>query len=156
MVEAQAKTEAKSEAKTEKPRPKGPIGWDAQGTGRRKRSVARVLLRKNREGAGKIVINEREIGAYFPIRRHQEAVLGPLRKTKLLGKYDVRVSVAGGGPSGQSGAVMHGVARALASQDEQLVPLLREDGYLTRDAREVERKKYGRSGARKRYQFSKR
>lgn len=122
-------------------------------TGRRKTSVARVRLRR---GTGQVKINSRELEAYFPVERHASAVLAPLKATKMLGKYDVTAKVRGGGPTGQSGAVMLGVARALREVNEDAYQALREGGYLTRDSRMVERKKYGRRGARRGFQFSKR
>lgn len=123
------------------------------GTGRRKASVARVRIR---EGAGQIQINDRDLSGFFPVPRHQSLLLGPLRRTEMLGKLDVFIRVEGGGPTGQCGAAMMGLARALVAFRPETALSLREDGYLTRDPREVERKKYGQSGARKRFQFSKR
>ena len=122
-------------------------------TGRRKSSIARVRLRR---GTGAVSINSRELEIYFPVERHRGAVLAPLKATKTLGKYDIIATVHGGGISGQAGAVMLGVARALNKISDELAPALREGSYLTRDSRMVERKKYGRRGARRGFQFSKR
>lgn len=123
------------------------------GTGRRKTAVARVRIRP---GEGKFLVNKREIDAYFCADRDRADVLAPLKASKAAGKYDVFVTVGGGGPTGQAGAVMLGVARALLKADPDLEGVLREGDYLTRDARKVERKKPGQPGARKRFQFSKR
>jgi small subunit ribosomal protein S9 len=123
------------------------------GTGRRKTSVARVRLRP---GDGKFTINDREVDKYFSEPRDRKDVRAPLVATGTLGKFDVFVNVDGGGVSGQAGAVLLGVARALCEADQTLEHALREGNYLTRDSRMVERKKYGQSGARRRFQFSKR
>lgn len=123
------------------------------GTGRRKCAVARVRVRP---GDGKFLINGREIDGYFGEDRDRRDVVAPLQATKALGKFDVFVNVKGGGPSGQAGAVLLGVARALRQADATLEQALRDGGYLTRDSRMVERKKYGQRGARRRFQFSKR
>lgn len=122
-------------------------------TGRRKSAVARVRVHR---GTGVVKINSRDLENYFPVERDHAAVLAPLKATKTLGKYDITVTVDGGGRTGQSGAVMLGVARALVRISEEHIPVLREGGFLTRDSREVERKKYGRRGARRGFQFSKR
>jgi small subunit ribosomal protein S9 len=122
-------------------------------TGRRKEAVARVWITP---GTGRIQINKRSFEDYFPAETHQLIVKGPLEITSRMGEVDVWATVKGGGVSGQAGAMRHGLARALALVDEELKPALRKAGFLTRDAREVERKKYGQPGARKRYQFSKR
>jgi small subunit ribosomal protein S9 len=141
---------------TPQPRPastapsKGGGHW---GTGRRKTSVARVRLAS---GSGKIVINKRDLEAYFTELQDRNDVLAPLEATKTLGNYDVHVNVHGGGHTGQAGAVRLGVARALVAVDERFEPTLRDRGYLTRDARVVERKKPGRRKARRSFQFSKR
>lgn len=127
-----------------------PFFW---GTGRRKTSVARVRIRM---GEGKFVINDREMEAFFPVERDRVAVRKPLLVTESGKSFDVFVNVKGGGVTGQTGAVLLGLARALVAANRDHVPKLRENNLLTRDPREVERKKYGRSGARKRYQFSKR
>ena len=124
-----------------------------QGTGRRKTAVARVYLR---EGNGKITINGRELEDYFkdPLCIYQ--VKQPLEVTDTLTKFDIVITVSGGGPSGQAGACRHGIARALVAETEANKPVLHENGFLTRDPRMVERKKYGQKGARRRFQFSKR
>ena len=122
-------------------------------TGRRKSSVARVRLRR---GPGAVKINARELENYFPVERHRAAVLAPIKCTKMLGKFDVIANVSGGGFSGQAGAVTLGIARALLKIDESFVVVLREAGYLTRDPRMKERKKYGLHKARRATQFSKR
>ncbi len=122
-------------------------------TGRRKSSVARVRLRR---GPGAVKINARELENYFPVERHRAAVLAPLKSTKMLGKFDVIANVSGGGLTGQADAVMMGVARALHKVSDDLYPALREGKFLTRDSRMKERKKYGRRGARRGFQFSKR
>ncbi|MCL2092946.1 MAG: 30S ribosomal protein S9 [Treponema sp.] len=123
------------------------------GTGRRKTSVARVYVR---DGNGKIVINGREIEKYFPQGEHVLMVRQPLMVTASENKFDILINVYGGGSNGQAGACRHGLARALCQVDEGNYTSLRSNGYLTRDPRMVERKKYGRPGARRRFQFSKR
>ena len=123
------------------------------GTGRRKTSVARVRLAT---GSGKITINGRAFDNYFPMETLRSTVSGPLTITGTTDKLDVRVNVTGGGPNGQAGAVRHGIARALLEFDANLRPALKAEGFLTRDSRAKERKKYGQPGARKRFQFSKR
>jgi small subunit ribosomal protein S9 len=123
------------------------------GTGRRKTSVARVRLLP---GSGKIVVNGRPFEGYFLLETLRMVASAPLTKTDTASKFDVVVSVSGGGPTGQAGAVRHGIARALLLFDANLRPVLKADGFLTRDARMKERKKYGQPGARKRFQFSKR
>ena len=123
------------------------------GTGRRKTSVARVRIKN---GTGKFLIKGREVDLYFSEARDRNAVRAPLTATQYEGKVDIFVNVRGGGYAGQAGAVMLGIARALKLMDAGLEGALRDGGYLTRDARMVERKKYGRSGARKSFQFSKR
>lgn len=122
-------------------------------TGRRKRSVARVTLIP---GKGKITVNNRDFENYFPRETLRMIIRQPLHVTGLLGKYDVIANVNGGGLSGQAGALRHGIARALVAIDADLRPRLKKEGLLTRDPREVERKKYGQRGARRRFQFSKR
>ena len=128
-------------------------GTVIRGTGRRKSSVARVRLRR---GTGVVKINDRDMENFFAIERDRAAVLAPLKATKMLGKFDVIAKVNGGGSSGQAGAVMLGVARALGKVSRDLDEPLREGGFLTRDSRMKERKKYGRRGARRGFQFSKR
>jgi small subunit ribosomal protein S9 len=123
------------------------------GTGRRKTSVARVRLF---HGTGVIRVNERDLDTYFLTEDHRLTVNAPLRLTKTLGKYDVTTRVGGGGISGQAGAVALGIARALVRADSTLEAVLRENRMLTRDSRMKERKKYGRRGARRGFQFSKR
>ena len=123
------------------------------GTGRRKTSVARVRLAS---GSGKITINNRPFENYFPIEALRTLASQPLKVTETSGRFDVRVNVTGGGPTGQAGAVRHGIARALLQADGNLRPTLKSNGLLTRDPRMRERKKYGQPGARKRFQFSKR
>ncbi len=126
---------------------------ESYGTGKRKRAVARVFLRP---GEGKITVNSRALDEYFPNARLRKLALAPLVDTKTLGKFDVHATICSGGITGQSGALRHGIARALLRHDESLRPILKEQGYLTRDARVKERKKYGQRGARARFQFSKR
>lgn len=121
--------------------------------GRRKTSVARVYLKS---GSGKIVVNERPFEVYFPLETHRNAITKAFEVTDSVGKYDVQVNVDGGGPSGQAGAVILGVARALVEINEEHRGPLRQNGMMTRDPRMVERKKYGQKKARKRFQFSKR
>ena len=123
------------------------------GTGRRKTSVARVRLAA---GTGKILINGRPLENYFPLENLRGTVLQPLTVTGTADKFDAHVNVRGGGPSGQAGAVRHGLARALITVDANLRPILKAEGFLTRDPRMKERKKYGQPGARKRFQYSKR
>ena len=123
------------------------------GTGRRKTSVARVWLRP---GEGKITVNTLEIGEYLPRKTLQMIVRQPFDATNTTGRYDVHATVRGGGQSGQAGALKHGIARALLQSDETLKDNLRRGGFLTRDPRKKERKKYGQKGARARFQFSKR
>ena len=122
-------------------------------TGRRKTSIARVRLAS---GSGKITINHRPFENYFPIETLRMLASQPLVVTETAGKFDVRVNVTGGGPTGQAGAVRHGIARALLEADVNLRPTLKSNGLLTRDPRMRERKKYGQPGARKRFQYSKR
>ena len=105
---------------------------------------------------GKVIINGRTLENYFLVESLRVDALRPLAATELLTKYDVRVNVAGGGMSGQAGAVRHGIARALLAADANLRPTLKAEGFLTRDSRQKERKKYGQPGARKRFQYSKR
>ncbi|MYG02462.1 MAG: 30S ribosomal protein S9 [Acidobacteriia bacterium] len=123
------------------------------GTGRRKSSGARVLLRP---GAGKIQINDQSPEQYFPTESLKAKVRQPLLASETDGKFDALILVHGGGKSGQADAVRLGIARALQEFNSELRPLLKKGGYLTRDPRKHERKKYGRPGARKRFQYSKR
>jgi len=124
-----------------------------RGTGRRKTSVARVILRP---GSGVIKVNGREATDYFPVEIIRQQAFLPLSTVSMAGRFDVQVNVNGGGISGQAGAVRHGLARALLAYDSALRPDLKKEGYLTRDSREVERKKYGLKKARRAPQFSKR
>jgi small subunit ribosomal protein S9 len=125
----------------------------SMGTGRRKTSVARVFLR---EGNGVITINGKTVTEFFGNPEHVYTVRQPLDVTDSLQKYDVVINVSGGGISGQAGACRHGIARALSKLDSNNIPSLRANGFLTRDPRMVERKKYGQRKARRRFQFSKR
>ena len=122
-------------------------------TGRRKEAVARVRLRP---GSGKIVVNGHELKAYFGRETSIMILVEPLKVLEQLDKLDIDVNVRGGGLSGQAGAIRLGVTRALCEYNPEFRPTLKKAGFLTRDARVVERKKYGRPGARKRFQFSKR
>ncbi len=124
-----------------------------RGTGRRKRSIARVMLKA---GSGKIEVNGRSMENYFPIEIIRQEALRPLQVTETNNSVDIRINVQGGGVSGQAGAIRHGIARALIEYDSGLRPQLKEVGYLTRDARKVERKKAGLKKARRAPQFSKR
>ena len=133
--------------------PKEPVNGYWWGTGRRKSAVARVRIRK---GEGKITINGREVDDFFTQVKHRESVRAPLAACDALGSIDVFVNVNGGGITGQAGAVVLGIARALKGMDPTLDTALRDGHYLTRDPRMVERKKYGRRGARRSFQFSKR
>jgi len=123
------------------------------GTGRRKTSVARVYVR---DGSGKILINGKELNQYFPQGQHILMVRQPLMVTSSENSFDVLINVYGGGVNGQAEACRHGLARALCQVDQGNYTSLRSNGYLTRDSRMVERKKYGMAGARRRFQFSKR
>ena len=123
------------------------------GTGRRKRSVARVRLLP---GNGTITINDRTIDEYLPLETLRMIVRQPLETTETLGKFDVKVNVNGGGYTGQAGAIRHGVARALLEVNPDYRGVLKAAGFITRDARKKERKKYGLRGARRAPQFSKR
>ena len=123
------------------------------GTGRRKTSVARVRLVP---GEGNVLVNGRTIAEYFGRKTLELIVKQPLNLTETIGKYDVLIKVAGGGPSGQAGAVRHGISRALLLVDAEYRPSLKKAGFLTRDPREKERRKYGLKKARKASQFSKR
>jgi len=123
------------------------------GTGRRKTAVARIRLCT---GSGKFTVNGRALDNYFPVEAQRTLATGPLTKADGISRFDVRANVAGGGPNGQADAVRHGLARALIAFDPNLRPALKAEGFLTRDPRMRERKKYGQPGARKRFQFSKR
>lgn len=123
------------------------------GTGRRKTAVARVYLRP---GSGKFVVNRRDFDEYFPNQVLKMVIRQPLLLTETADKFDILVNVNGGGATGQAGAIRHGISRALLEYNAELRPQLKAVGFLTRDARKVERKKYGQPKARKRFQFSKR
>ena len=123
------------------------------GTGRRKKSVARVYVM---QGKGKITINKRDIDEYFGLETLKVIVRQPLVATQTEGKYDIVVNVKGGGYTGQAGAIRHGLSRALLKVDEEFRPTLKKEGFLTRDPRMKERKKYGLKAARRAPQFSKR
>jgi len=125
----------------------------ARGTGRRKEAICRVRLV---EGTGTFKLNGRPLDDYFPNPTHRRLITEPLRVTNTLERYDVIASLVGGGISGQAGALRHGIARSLIDLDEELRGELKKRGFLTRDAREVERKKYGLKKARKAPQYSKR
>ena len=124
------------------------------GTGRRKSSVARVHVFPN--GSGKITVNGRDLDNYFGLDTLKFIVRQPLVTTDMLGKVDIEATVIGGGVTGQAGAIRHGIARALLNVNEEFRPLLKKEGFLTRDPRMKERKKYGLKGARRAPQFSKR
>jgi small subunit ribosomal protein S9 len=127
-----------------------PFIW---GTGRRKTAVARVRIR---EGTGKFLVNDLEVDAYFVLEVQRSDVRAPLKATEMAGRVDVFVNINGSGKTAQSGAVALGLARALKEYRPDLEPALRDGGFLTRDSRMVERKKYGHKKARKSFQFSKR
>jgi len=123
------------------------------GLGRRKSSVARAWMKP---GSGTVLVNGKPIAEYFPRPTHQTHALEPLVVSETEGRFDIKINVNGGGQTGQAGATRMALARALMKYDEELRPTMRQKGLLTRDAREVERKKPGQPGARKRFQFSKR
>ncbi len=127
------------------------VNYDA--TGRRKSSIARVRLVP---GEGKVIINDRELSAYFGLKTLELIIKQPLVLTETVGKYNVIANVCGGGISGQAGAIRHGISRALLKVDLEFRPALKKAGFLTRDPREKERRKYGLKKARKASQFSKR
>ena len=137
------------------PQPTGPQGKQTftWGTGRRKSAVARVRIAP---GSGKIEINGRSLNDYFTKEQDRKALFGPVEVTNTGGKLDIIVNTDGGGSTGQCGAIVMGLARALVKYDSTLEPALRNGSYLTRDSRMKERKKYGQRGARRRFQFSKR
>ncbi len=126
---------------------------NTNGTGRRKTAIARVLIKS---GSGTITINDKPLEQYFVNKEHIFMVMQPLVATANEGKFDIQVNVKGGGLTGQAGAVRHGISRALVSFDATNLPALRANGFMTRDSRMVERKKYGQRKARRRFQFSKR
>ncbi|HEX8912325.1 MAG TPA: 30S ribosomal protein S9 [Humisphaera sp.] len=146
---AAAPTEAAPEAPAA---PTGPQTF-VWGVGRRKSAVARVRVA---HGTGKITINDRELNDYLTFERDRKGIFGPLEVTNTGGKIDVHARCTGGGPAGQAGAIVMGLARALLKLDTTTEPALRGGGFLTRDSRMKERKKYGQRGARRRFQFSKR
>ena len=122
-------------------------------TGKRKSAIARVWLMP---GSGNLTVNRKPLSDYFPLETHQNMVQEPLSITETLGQFDALVTVRGGGVSGQAGAIRHGISKALLLADPNLRPSLKQQGFLTRDSRIKERKKYGQKKARKRFQFSKR
>jgi len=122
-------------------------------TGRRKTSIARVSISP---GNGQIVVNKKPADTYFPRETLRMMIRQPIELAGITGKYNITASVTGGGLSGQAGALRHGISRALVNMDNDLRPRLKKEGFLMRDPREKERKKYGQKGARKRFQFSKR
>jgi small subunit ribosomal protein S9 len=122
-------------------------------TGKRKTSIARVWLK---EGSGNCVVNKRNFDDYFALDMLKRIIMQPFDVTDKKGKFDLYINVNGGGIAGQAGAVRHGISKALVEYDEGLKPILKKAGFLTRDARVKERKKYGQPGARKRFQYSKR
>jgi small subunit ribosomal protein S9 len=149
---------AVEEAPAEQVRPlaepaKPDAGGFIWGTGRRKAAVARVRIKP---GDGKFLIKGKEVDTFFSEPQHRAQCLAPLKATGMEGKLDIYVNTTGGGITGQAGAVMLGLARALKGYDPTLEQALRDEGYLSRDSRKVERKKYGQRGARRRFQFSKR
>ncbi len=125
----------------------------SHGTGRRKTATARVYFR---QGKGEIVVNGKAISEFFPIEQQVTMIKEPMVVTDTIDKYDVLITVRGGGLTGQAGACRHGISRALVELDETNRPALKANGFLTRDPRMVERKKYGQRGARRKFQFSKR
>ncbi|MGE3541959.1 MAG: 30S ribosomal protein S9 [Candidatus Tectimicrobiota bacterium] len=122
-------------------------------TGKRKSAIARVWLMP---GSGKITVNRRTFETYFPLESHKMIIQEPLKITQTLGQYDILVTVHGGGISGQAAAIRHGISKSLLQVDAALRPALKQAGFLTRDSRVKERKKYGQKKARKRFQYSKR
>lgn len=122
-------------------------------TGRRKTSVARVTMVP---GTGQIIVNGKPVDTYFPRETLRMVIRQPIELAGITGKYDIKAKVIGGGLTGQAGAVRHGIARAIVDMNSDLRVKLKKEGFLTRDPREKERKKYGQKGARKRFQFSKR
>lgn len=127
-----------------------------QTVGKRKNAIARVYLRPRKGEEGKIYVNGRSFETYFIRPTSRMLIMQPLELTQTVGQYDIKINVQGGGLSGQAGAVKHGISRALLRVDASFRPVLKKAGHLTRDAREVERKKYGLAGARRRFQYSKR
>jgi small subunit ribosomal protein S9 len=139
-----------TEQQPQAPQGKQTFVW---GTGRRKSAVARVRVAA---GSGKVEVNGRALNDYFSSERDRKAIFGPLEVTNTGGKMDIIVNATGGGPTGQAGAIIMGLGRALVRFDQTLEKALRDAGFLTRDSRMKERKKYGQRGARRRFQFSKR
>ena len=131
----------------------GTVQTSAAATGKRKSAIARVTLKL---GTGHVLVNGRTLDDYFPRESLRMLVRQPLETVNAVGTYDVVARINGGGITGQAGALRHGIARALEKLDESLRPSLKRSGFLTRDARKKERKKYGQRGARARFQFSKR
>src|SRR5689334_7021954 len=129
------------------------VSEEQYATGRRKEAVARVWIKP---GTGQIIINKREIDVYFGRETLKMVLRQPFEVTETMNQWDVKVNVVGGGLSGQAGAIRHGISRALCKANGGLRSALKRAGFMTRDARRVERKKYGQPGARKRFQFSKR
>jgi small subunit ribosomal protein S9 len=124
--------------------------------GKRKNAIARIYVRPRAGETGVIRINDRSFEDYFPRPTARMLIMQPLELTQTVGRFDIKINVKGGGLSGQAGAVRHGIARALLRVDAGFRPVLKKAGFLTRDPREVERKKYGLAGARRRFQYSKR
>lgn len=163
MIENQSEhlnVEVKSEAKKPAAKPVVGVGNKSKekygywwGTGRRKTAVARVRIRP---GSGKLIVNKKELDDFFTRDQDRKAVVAPLKTVHAENAFDIFINVKGGGTTGQAGAALLGVARALRSYDENYIQALRDGGHLTRDPRMVERKKPGQSGARRRFQFSKR
>ena len=159
MAEASEQTQEQQPLQDPQPQPQltgvevPADGRQFYGTGRRKRSVARVFLRP---GPGEMVVNGRPLEQYFPGRAMQTIIQQPLQAVELVGKLDIRATAAGGGLTGQADAIRLGIARALLEYDLDLRKKLKKLGFLTRDPRIRERKKYGQPGARKRFQYSKR
>ena len=150
IVDAAAATTPKAEVLRKSIPDKGGFIW---GTGRRKSSIARVRIRP---GSGKMLINKKELDKYFAREQDKQAVVEPLKALDIEKSFDIFVNVVGGGTTGQSGAIVLGIARALKGYDPGFMAILRDTGFLTRDSRMVERKKPGQRGARKKFQFSKR
>lgn len=150
MPDTETPTAPTPAAESTEPKVKQTFIW---GTGRRKTAVARVRVAA---GTGKILINKRALNDYFSSERDRKAIFGPLEVTNTGGKMDVLINASGGGQTGQAGAIIMGLGRALVRYDKTLEPALRNAGFLTRDSRMKERKKYGQRGARRKFQFSKR
>jgi small subunit ribosomal protein S9 len=153
MAEETTTTTGGATATAEAPKSTGPKPTYIWGVGRRKSAVARVRIAP---GNGRIEINGKTLNDYFTNERDRKAIFGPLEVTSTGGKMDVLVNADGGGPTGQAGAIVLGLGRALAKYDQGLEAPLRGAGFMTRDSRMKERKKYGQRGARRRFQFSKR